>query len=152
MLRSLVGSEMCIRDRTRIAGHKGVLGYMFLRPKDGFLLDVVGFNNDKQMIDLYSSKLYNLISLAQSVVRTINHTEEVTFLRMRFGLREAIVAPDLNKEYILVVIQDQMLACLLYTSDAADEEDSVDLGGRRIIKKIKSLEETLDHTEIYICM
>eukprot|EP00656_Telonema_subtile_P049163 TRINITY_DN6043_c0_g1_i1.p1 TRINITY_DN6043_c0_g1~~TRINITY_DN6043_c0_g1_i1.p1 ORF type:complete len:132 (-),score=28.87 TRINITY_DN6043_c0_g1_i1:18-413(-) len=29
--------------------------------------------------------------------------------------------------------------CLLYTSDAADEEDSVDLGGRRIIKK-KSVE------------
>ena len=29
------------------------------------------------------------------------------------------------------------LTCLLYTSDAADEEDSVDLGGRRIIKKIK---------------
>ena len=26
-------------------------------------------------------------------------------------------------------------SCLLYTSDAADEEDSVDLGGRRIIKK-----------------
>ena len=28
--------------------------------------------------------------------------------------------------------------CLLYTSDAADEEDSVDLGGRRIIKKINN--------------
>ena len=28
-------------------------------------------------------------------------------------------------------------ACLLYTSDAADEEDSVDLGCRRIIKKKK---------------
>ncbi|VDG23352.1 hypothetical protein MUDAN_IGPPGNFN_03619 [Lactiplantibacillus mudanjiangensis] len=27
--------------------------------------------------------------------------------------------------------------CLLYTSDAADEEDSVDLGGPRIIKKKK---------------
>ena len=27
--------------------------------------------------------------------------------------------------------------CLLYTSDAADEEDSVDLGGCRIIKKKK---------------
>ena len=27
--------------------------------------------------------------------------------------------------------------CLLYTSDAADEEDSVDLGGLRIIKKQK---------------
>ena len=30
--------------------------------------------------------------------------------------------------------------CLLYTSDAADERSSVDLGGRRIIKK-KNTEE-----------
>ena len=29
----------------------------------------------------------------------------------------------------------QAMACLLYTSDAADERSSVDLGGRRIIKK-----------------
>ena len=29
--------------------------------------------------------------------------------------------------------------CLLYTSDAADERSSVDLGGRRIIKKKKNL-------------
>ena len=29
--------------------------------------------------------------------------------------------------------------CLLYTSDAADERSSVDLGGRRIIKKKKIL-------------
>src|SRR5674536_403750 len=32
--------------------------------------------------------------------------------------------------------------CLLYTSDAADEEDSVDLGGRRIIKKKKKKKKT----------
>ena len=32
--------------------------------------------------------------------------------------------------------RELLSACLLYTSDAADEEDSVDLGGRRIIKKI----------------
>ena len=31
-------------------------------------------------------------------------------------------------------------ACLLYTSDAADERSSVDLGGRRIIKKKKNAE------------
>ena len=30
--------------------------------------------------------------------------------------------------------------CLLYTSDAADERSSVDLGGRRIIKKKKKLQ------------
>src|SRR5664279_5311923 len=31
--------------------------------------------------------------------------------------------------------QQNYNSCLLYTSDAADEEDSVDLGGCRIIKK-----------------
>ena len=35
--------------------------------------------------------------------------------------------------------------CLLYTSDAADERSSVDLGGRRIIKKKKNTNE--DRTE-----
>ena len=30
-------------------------------------------------------------------------------------------------------------SCLLYTSDAADERSSVDLGGRRIIKKKKNV-------------
>ena len=34
-----------------------------------------------------------------------------------------------------------MGACLLYTSDAADERSSVDLGGRRIIKKKKKAEK-----------
>ena len=33
--------------------------------------------------------------------------------------------------------------CLLYTSDAADERSSVDLGGRRIIKKKKTRERGL---------
>ena len=40
----------------------------------------------------------------------------------------------------------QSHACLLYTSDAADERSSVDLGGRRIIKKKKNKE--LDSREI----
>ena len=35
------------------------------------------------------------------------------------------------------VVVDGALTCLLYTSDAADERSSVDLGGRRIIKKQK---------------
>ena len=34
------------------------------------------------------------------------------------------------------------IVCLLYTSDAADERSSVDLGGRRIIKKKKNREIT----------
>ena len=35
-------------------------------------------------------------------------------------------------------------SCLLYTSDAADERSSVDLGGRRIIKK----KITHDHSDV----
>ena len=38
---------------------------------------------------------------------------------------------------ILADIQSGAYACLLYTSDAADERSSVDLGGRRIITKKK---------------
>ena len=38
----------------------------------------------------------------------------------------------------------QLLTCLLYTSDAADDLLCVDLGGRRIIKK-------KTHTDILIC-
>ena len=33
-------------------------------------------------------------------------------------------------------------SCLLYTSDAADERSSVDLGGRRIIKKKKTIQHS----------
>src|SRR5674536_155588 len=56
------------------------------------------------------------------------------------------VAPDRVQANALVtrVLADPAVVavglshpCLLYTSDAADEEDSVDLGGRRIIKKKK---------------
>ena len=38
-------------------------------------------------------------------------------------------------------------ACLLYTSDAADERSSVDLGGRRIIKKKQMYDEWEDEVE-----
>src|SRR5665648_1204279 len=41
--------------------------------------------------------------------------------------------PGITASYMV----GEPLDCLLYTSDAADEEDSVDLGGRRIIKKKK---------------
>ena len=34
-------------------------------------------------------------------------------------------------------LYEQLIGCLLYTSDAADERSSVDLGGRRIIQKKK---------------
>ena len=41
----------------------------------------------------------------------------------------------------------QVELCLLYTSDAADQRSSVDLGGRRIIKKKKTLNSRYNTTK-----
>ena len=46
---------------------------------------------------------------------------------------------DIDPEVILRNLPPWI--CLLYTSDAADERSSVDLGGRRIIKKKKNDED-----------
>ena len=47
--------------------------------------------------------------------------------------------------------QNDINPCLLYTSDAADERSSVDLGGRRIIQKKKKINKntnlSLIHTQ-----
>ena len=42
---------------------------------------------------------------------------------------------------------DSLYACLLYTSDAADERSSVDLGGRRIIKKKNKWKHAVAHKQ-----
>ena len=73
MLRSLVGSEMCIRDSSLILEEK-------VEETDSYII-------------------YNFI-------------------------------PSPNKSSLA-----QVILCLLYTSDAADDLLCVDLGGRRIIKK-----------------
>ena len=44
---------------------------------------------------------------------------------------------DGNRFKLYKHIKHECIICLLYTSDAADERSSVDLGGRRIIKKKK---------------
>ena len=53
----------------------------------------------------------------------------------------ACVPPPIEVPAHWVVLPDWAAlehACLLYTSDAADERSSVDLGGRRIIKTKKT--------------
>ena len=51
-------------------------------------------------------------------------------------LREEIArADDGARDEVREEGDEEQVACLLYTSDAADERSSVDLGGRRIIKQ-----------------
>src|SRR5665648_1229898 len=55
----------------------------------------------------------------------------LSFLRISNESRLRLVTIHKRGSHLAEIYGD----CLLYTSDAADEEDSVDLGGRRIIKK-----------------
>ena len=54
------------------------------------------------------------------------------------GLGGGEIETSYNAEFEVSPFQTGYCVCLLYTSDAADERSSVDLGGRRIIKKKKN--------------
>ena len=58
---------------------------------------------------------------------------------------EGVGQPQQGRQ--LVDLQALLAVCLLYTSDAADERSSVDLGGRRIIKKKKRVRCGVQHWE-----
>eukprot|EP00656_Telonema_subtile_P021685 TRINITY_DN22718_c0_g1_i1.p1 TRINITY_DN22718_c0_g1~~TRINITY_DN22718_c0_g1_i1.p1 ORF type:complete len:169 (+),score=23.96 TRINITY_DN22718_c0_g1_i1:125-631(+) len=61
-----------------------------------------------------------------------------TLLAVQGRLRDLLTyRKELNMDALALIEEAICKSCLLYTSDAADEEDSVDLGGRHIIKKQK---------------
>ena len=78
-------------------------------------------------------------------IRDRDITDQVKF---EHDLQEAIKKAEASNKAKTVFLQNMshelrtplIGICLLYTSDAADERSSVDLGGRRIIKKKKKQE------------
>ena len=58
-----------------------------------------------------------------------------THFRFAEGFDPYVAAGKEIQFYHSSTHDDRAQICLLYTSDAADERSSVDLGGRRIIKK-----------------
>ena len=78
------------------------------------------------------------VPLSQDL-ETISDTEaeELALEDETARLSRPYTEDDLDYELTAEELTDLERPCLLYTSDAADEEDSVDLGGRRIIKKKK---------------
>ena len=85
--------------------------------------------------------------LAKRIAAGVAHgpqTEREPVLRLRLKLIAHGVAPGRPAERDDTRCLSRpagggaLRCCLLYTSDAADERSSVDLGGRRIIKKKKS--------------
>src|SRR5664279_3154196 len=65
------------------------------------------------------------------VLRGVRTGVFTAFLRWRSVRGNQKVLPPLALNHALDCALSRNTTCLLYTSDAADEEDSVDLGGRR---------------------
>ena len=88
----------------------------------------------KQIVFTYEGKEYTL----EFTWRTVKQMEDEGFVAQDIDRKPMTLLPALFagafKAHHRFVKQD---VCLLYTSDAADERSSVDLGGRRVIKKKK---------------
>ena len=79
--------------------------------------------------------LANFIITSRSLFEKENLILENWVKGIRYQISDYSGA-DIRGNYTLTI--GTLSPCLLYTSDAADERSSVDLGGRRIIKKKKT--------------
>eukprot|EP00825_Cyclidium_porcatum_P007499 TRINITY_DN13762_c0_g1_i1.p2 TRINITY_DN13762_c0_g1~~TRINITY_DN13762_c0_g1_i1.p2 ORF type:complete len:152 (-),score=46.89 TRINITY_DN13762_c0_g1_i1:82-537(-) len=148
---SLVGSEMCIRDSSGT-------GVCFTRnPSTGenkfygeFLMNAQGedvvagirtpgkIEELERVMPLAYKQLLDIRKLLENHYKDMQDIEftieksKLYILQTRNGKRTGPAAVRMAVE----MVED----CLLYTSDAADDMQCVDLGGRRIIKKKKKLE------------
>ena len=88
-------------------------------------------------IDVQLNRRHDLIpNLVNAVQGYMNHERDVLD-RVTTARAQAIAAGS----NVAQRADAENQLCLLYTSDAADERSSVDLGGRRIIKKKKHTEQ-----------
>ena len=73
-----------------------------------------------------------------------SNIEAIKFERIE-SLTEPFSVVLVSPQIPTMIAPNQILFCLLYTSDAADERSSVDLGGRRSIKKKKQNNQNQRH-------
>ena len=85
---------------------------------------VVCFQAEDGIRDLVRSRGLGDVYKRQAIARTMAPPEQWGKTFSETGIRA---------KYGVTIVG--VKRCLLYTSDAADERSSVDLGGRRIIKK-----------------
>ena len=89
-----------------------------------FNIDVVFFQAEDGIRDLVRSRGLGDVYKRQDISFDVQKGQTIAF-----------VGPSGSGKTTLVKLLVGLYSCLLYTSDAADERSSVDLGGRRIIKK-----------------
>ena len=96
--------------------------FFFFQAEDG-IRDLV---RSRGLGDVYKRQVYYLIFLPQEILE----------VKREMAAWMARLQND-GFEVHRFSMAEQIADCLLYTSDAADERSSVDLGGRRILKKQK---------------
>jgi dynein light chain roadblock-type len=85
---------------TRIQSHRGVVGVLILTSSG----TAIRSSLPPAETDQYAALISQLATKASSVARTLDPSDDLTFLRIRSRNHEIMVAPD--KEYLLIVIQN----------------------------------------------
>eukprot|EP00658_Telonema_sp_P-2_P002472 TRINITY_DN10933_c0_g1_i1.p1 TRINITY_DN10933_c0_g1~~TRINITY_DN10933_c0_g1_i1.p1 ORF type:complete len:171 (-),score=50.36 TRINITY_DN10933_c0_g1_i1:14-460(-) len=142
MLRSLVGSEMCIRDSNntystsseKIVASVGIEEVRHVYYCSSFDYEA-HYNGDggrrrRQFYEGYHKQRYPHGTVPRAPPAVLSVKPPTHSIPCHSWSHEEAIANLHRKQSA-----SHTNGCLLYTSDAADEEDSVDLGGRRIIKK-----------------
>ncbi|XP_066598244.1 dynein light chain roadblock-type 2 [Prorops nasuta] len=84
----------------RIQSHKGVVGTIVVNSEGIPIKSTLDNTTTVQ----YAGLISQLSDKARSVIRDLDPTNDLTFLRIRSKKHEVMVAPD--KEFILIVIQN----------------------------------------------
>jgi len=87
----------------RIEGNKSVVGTLVLDGKD----KVIHSHFKSADPSKYAEKLPPLIDRARCIVRDLDPTNDLTFLRIRADKMEILVAP--GDDYTLIVVQNVVL-------------------------------------------
>eukprot|EP01059_Diplonema_ambulator_P017514 TRINITY_DN2952_c0_g1_i2.p2 TRINITY_DN2952_c0_g1~~TRINITY_DN2952_c0_g1_i2.p2 ORF type:complete len:116 (+),score=15.28 TRINITY_DN2952_c0_g1_i2:38-385(+) len=81
----------------RIAGHKGVLCLLVVNPKDGTIWKScvsAPQQFDEKKLAFHAEKLHSFVSLARSIVRTLDVHNDLMFLRLRSKKHEFVISPE----------------------------------------------------------
>eukprot|EP00825_Cyclidium_porcatum_P029626 TRINITY_DN31582_c0_g1_i2.p1 TRINITY_DN31582_c0_g1~~TRINITY_DN31582_c0_g1_i2.p1 ORF type:complete len:452 (+),score=32.85 TRINITY_DN31582_c0_g1_i2:3-1358(+) len=100
-------------------------------------------NQEQQLINPCGIIYYNIFfTLVQGSAIIISYWKS---LRM-YNFFSDVINKQCTDSFTLSIFESVYHFCLLYTSDAADDMQCVDLGGRRIIKKKKTLSQSCQKT------
>ncbi|XP_026322857.1 dynein light chain roadblock-type 2-like [Hyposmocoma kahamanoa] len=84
----------------RLAAHKGVAGVIIVNGEGIPIKTTL----DNHVSVQYAGLMSSLVDKARAVVRDLDPTNDLTFLRIRSKKSEVMIAPD--REFILIVVQN----------------------------------------------